>query len=109
MAEEIARIYVARAKLDDAAAMASLISPIPSGDQLAAVLQRRQSGISCAYDRETSTARYVVSNGNIVQCFTLTGISLQEAATVRAECDEIEIWDIDTFRAAAAAASARHF
>ena len=94
------KILSAMARFDDSRAMTSLLAPIPDGDALGQMLAERQPGRSQAYHAETRTARYVVSDGKTVQCFTVTNLTLEQAAAVAAECDSIKLWEPRAFQAA---------
>jgi hypothetical protein len=52
------------------------------------------------YHDETRTARYLLSDGELVLCFSVIGISLQQSAAILAECTAIASWDETAFHAA---------
>jgi hypothetical protein len=83
------RISFATARLDDAAAMAKFLSGIPNGEELGKVLQIGEPVSSRAYDDETWTARFVVSDGRAVQCFAVTDITIDQAEMIAAACIDI--------------------
>jgi len=63
-------IVLTAAPLHDAAAMAVFLRAIPNSEELAKVLQARDSVSSRAYDDDTWTARFVASDGQLVKCYT---------------------------------------
>jgi hypothetical protein len=93
-------ILTAIARLDDSSAMNALIEPIPKGEQLRKVLSSRTSGRWKAYHNETHSARYVVSDGEVVMCFTVTDLTLEQATTIAIECKAITEWDPSAFQEA---------
>ena len=78
--------------------MAKFLSPIPSGDQLAKVLQRRKPVSTRAYEDETRTARFVESDGNVVMCFTVADITIDQAEMIEAEWEGICALDETVFQ-----------
>jgi hypothetical protein len=93
------KIQLARARLDDSTAMDVLLAPIPNGDQLRQRLLTRTSGRTQGYHEETRTARYVVSDGQLVLCFTVTDLTIEQAATIATKCDAITEWEYGAFQA----------
>jgi hypothetical protein len=87
------KISLAMAPLHDAAAMATFLAAIPNSEELAKVLQERESVSSRAYDDETWTARFVGSDGQIVKCFAVTDITIDQAEMIAAA--EIDIVNCD--------------
>ena len=96
----VGRVYVASAKLTDASAMIQLLAAIPNGDELRTLLDEMGPGHLHAYHEQTRTARYVASDGDIVMCFTVINVRLEQAATIAAECESIATWDDREFYAA---------
>jgi hypothetical protein len=91
-------ISMAMARLADPAAMAQFLSPIPNSDQLAKLLEGRKAVSSRAYDDATWTARFVGSDGDAVKCFTVTGITIDQAEMIAAVCIDISAWQEPEFR-----------
>lgn len=96
----VTKILRATARLDDSAAMQTLLAPIPDGDELGRQLASRQPGLKARYFDEGRKGLYVVSDGKTVTCFTVTDVTVEQAATIRAECDSIEAWNYQRFQAA---------
>jgi hypothetical protein len=92
------KISSATARLDDAAAMARFLSGIPNGEDLGKVLQRREAVSSRAYDDETCTAHFVASDGQVVKCFAVTDITIDQAEMIAAACIDIPGLDEAGFR-----------
>jgi hypothetical protein len=93
-----AKISFATARLDDAAAMTRFLSGIPNGEDLGKVLQNREAVSSRAYDDETWTARFVSSDGQVVKCFAVTDITIDQAEMIAAACIDIPGLDEAGFR-----------
>jgi hypothetical protein len=94
------RIRSSSARLDDAAAMDKFLLDIPNSDDLARLLRADKPVTSRAYDDETGTARFVVSDGHCVKCFAVTDITIDQAEMIAAACIDAAAWDEDTFREA---------
>jgi hypothetical protein len=92
------KISLATARLDDAAAMAKFLSGIPNSEDLGKVLQKREAVSSRAYDDETWTARFVVSDGRVVECFAVTDITIDQAEMIAAAWILIPVMDEAGFR-----------
>jgi hypothetical protein len=92
------RISCAAARLDDAAGMAGLLSGIPNGEALARLLRAGEGMSSRAYDDETWTARFVSSDGQVVKCFAVTDITIDQAEMIAAACEDHPALDEAGFR-----------
>ena len=91
-------IVTTTARLDDDAEMAKFLSAIPNGDRLAKVLEERKPISSRAYEDEALTARFVESDGNVVMCFTVSDITIDQAEMIEAEWEGICALDEAAFR-----------
>lgn len=94
------RIHTTAARLDDDAAMATFLAPIPNGEQLAAVLANNEPVSTRAYDDETRTARFVESDGNVAKCFTVADITIDQAEMIETECEAANVWEDKAFQEA---------
>jgi hypothetical protein len=82
--------------------MAKFLVGIPNSEELAKVLQDLGSVSSRAYDDETWTARFVASDGQVVKCFAVTDITIDQAEMIAAGCTDILGCDEAGFREAVA-------
>jgi hypothetical protein len=96
------RISCAAARLDDAVAMAGFLSAIPNSEALAQLLRKGEGLSSRAYDDETWTARFVSSDGQVVKCFAVTDITIDQAEMIAAACADNPTLDESDFREAVA-------
>jgi hypothetical protein len=94
----VPNISMATARLADPTAMAQFLSPIPNSDQLAKVLDDGKAVSSRAYDDASWTARFVGSDGDVVKCFTVTGITIDQAEMIAAVCIDVSSWEEPEFR-----------
>lgn len=94
------KIFKSLARLDDEAALTEMLRPIRERELVKASLLKQESGRRQGYDKATRTARYIVSDGKVALCFTVTNVSLDQSAQIAAECDSITKWGLSTFRAA---------
>src|ERR1700690_47706 len=93
------RILTTSARLDDAAGMARFLAPIPNADRLAEVLADRKPISTRAYEDEAQIARFVECDGGNVMCFTVTGITIDQAEMIEAAWEGVCALDEDAFRA----------
>ncbi len=93
-------IVTTTARLDDEAGMAKFLLPIPNGDGLARVLESGKPISTRAYEDETRTARFVESDGSIVMCFTVAGITIDQAEMIEVEWERICALDETLFQEA---------
>jgi hypothetical protein len=91
-------IVTTTARLDDKVEMAKFLSTIPSSDQLAKVLERRKPVSTRAYEDQARIARFVESDGNVVMCFTVTDITIDQAEMIEAEWEGICALDETAFQ-----------
>jgi hypothetical protein len=98
------KITVAEARIDDARAMASFLAAIPNNEELAALLAKKELLNTRAYDDETQTARFVISDGNIALCFAVTEITIDQAELITIACEESNEWGAASFPEAASRA-----
>jgi hypothetical protein len=93
-------IATASARLDDEEAMERFLLPIPNSEQLAKVLEGRKPVSTRAYEDETQTARFVVSDGNTVKCFTVANVTIDQAEMIAAACEDMHAGGEKAFREA---------
>ena len=94
------RIMATTARLDDGAAMVRFLAPIPNADRLAEVLADRKPISTRAYEDEAQIARFVECDGSNVMCFTVSGITIDQAEMIEAAWEGVCGLDEDAFRAA---------
>jgi hypothetical protein len=94
------KIFDAVARLDDATALNALLAPIRDGATLKKKLRPGFRGHKYFYDGHTHTARYLLTNGDVVACYSVTDVSLEEAKAIAARCEGINEWCMTAFRAA---------
>jgi hypothetical protein len=94
------KILLVKVRLDDAAAVNSLVLPTHDKDNLVRMLNERQSGISHAYEEESRIGRFIASNGVTVMSFSISGITRRQAASIAEECEQIAVWDMLAIRKA---------
>lgn len=80
-----AAVHRADARLDDGAELERLLEPLPE----AADLRARLAGpfFARAWDAGTQRDHWLVSDGVRVTCYTLSGLTLAQAAAVRVRWD----------------------
>jgi hypothetical protein len=94
------RILSALARLNDAAAVNRLLAPMRNSATLKRKLRPGFCGHKYAYDLNTRIARFLLTNGEIVVCYSVTGVSLEEAKTIAIACEHLGEWSMRTFQAA---------
>ena len=75
-------IATTMARLDDDAEMTKFLCAIPDGEQLAMLLRERNPVSTRAYEDAAFTARFVESDGNIVMCFKVAPITIDQAEMI---------------------------
>jgi hypothetical protein len=91
-------IKTSNARLDDAAALASFLAPIPNADGLVQLLKTGEPVITRAFDDESFTARFVASDGTTARCYTVAGISIDQAELIARACEDIDQYSEQAFR-----------
>ncbi|HEY2107183.1 MAG TPA: hypothetical protein VGH29_15395 [Candidatus Binataceae bacterium] len=94
------KILSAMARLNDVAAINELLAPMRDRAALKRKLRPGFRGHKYVYDRRMRTARYLLTNGEFVACYSVTDVSLEQAAMIATACDEISEWSMTTFQAA---------
>jgi hypothetical protein len=77
----------AEAHVDDAAALDRLLAPLPEASELRPRLN--SPFFARAWHAERSCDYWVASDGRRVTCFTISGLTLQQAAAVRVRWDAL--------------------
>ncbi len=97
-------IQISEARIDDHSALASFLSAIPDSEQLGTLISTRDPLNTRAYDDDHQTARFVVSDGTTATCFTIAGITIDQAELITLSCEESNQWNVAAFRQALARA-----
>jgi hypothetical protein len=98
------RISSALARLGDAVALNELLAPLRHGAALKRKLRVGFRGHQYTYDVQARVARCLLTNGEIVACYSVAEVSLQEAKMIAAACEDLSEWSTSTFQAAVARA-----
>jgi hypothetical protein len=85
------KIITTRARLGDEAEMAKFLSPIPNGENPVSTR---------AYQDETRTARFVESDGDVVMCFAIDDLTIDQAEMIEIEWEGICALDESLFQKA---------
>jgi hypothetical protein len=96
------KIFCAVARLNDDAAMRSLLQPIEDAKNMGTVLRMVRTSILCPlYDERMRIARYIVLdiNSHIVGCHSVTDISRAQADEITAGCVSVSRWSPAAFDA----------
>jgi hypothetical protein len=98
------KISSALAHLADAAALNELLAPMRDSSALKRKLRLGFRGHQYTYDLQTRIARCLLTNGEIVACYSVTEVSLDEAKMIATACEDLSEWSMRTFQAAVARA-----
>ena len=90
-------ILTAYARFDDPPAVDKLLESISNADELRETLQSGRPMRARNWDRETRTARFIVSDGVTVGCYTVTEITAKQAARIASEVESIPTLASDKF------------
>ena len=77
--------------------MAKFLSSIPDGDHLAKVLEGREPVSTRAYEDKERIARFVESDGNVVMCFSVSNLTIDQAEMIEAQWEQICTLDESLF------------
>jgi GH24 family phage-related lysozyme (muramidase) len=102
-----ALMLVSTARIDEPQAMAAFLASIPDSEELGALLGTKEGLNTRAYEDDSQTARFVISDGTTVTCFTVTDITIDQAEMITIECEKSDAWSESAFREAAARALGR--
>jgi hypothetical protein len=97
-------IHISEARIEDQSSLASFLSAIPESAQLGALISTREPLNTRAYDDDQQSARFVISDGTTVTCFTIAGITIDQAELITIFCEESNEWNVAAFRQALARA-----
>jgi hypothetical protein len=100
------RVSSAFARLGDAAALSDLLAPMRDSAALKRKLRLGFCGHKYTYDSLSRVARCLLTNGEIVACYSVTEVSLDEAKMIAVACEDLSEWSMSTFQAAVARALA---
>jgi hypothetical protein len=101
------QLLTTTARIDDPDALAVFLGSIPDSAGLAPLLRSKEPLNTRAYDDDHLAARFVISDGSTVSCFTVTGITIDQAELITLECEKSDAWDEREFREAAGRVLAR--
>ena len=76
----LTKLHTLTVPLSDSQALADFLADIPYHDGLqAALLATGKPQNTRGYDDDNQVARFVISDGNVVTCFTVPGITIDQA------------------------------
>lgn len=90
-------IIATNARLEDAAQMAQFLAPIPNAGSLEALLIERRVVSTRTYDDDEMLARFVRSDGTLVACYTVKEVTIDEAEMIAAQCELLDVWNVENF------------
>jgi hypothetical protein len=94
------RVSAALARLSDAAALNELLASLRDGAALRRKLRVGFRGHKYTYDVRTRVARCLLTNGEVVACYSVAEVSLEEAKLIALVCEELSDWSMRNFQAA---------
>jgi hypothetical protein len=100
-------MLVSTACIDEPQDMAAFLASIPDSTELAGLVGEKGPLNTRAYDDENQTARFVISDGTTVTCFTIKDITIDQAEMITIECEKSDAWSETAFREAAVRALGR--
>lgn len=91
------KIIASHAKMDDTAEMALFLEGIPNAGDLEALLLQRKVVSTREYEDEEMIARFVRSDGTTVACYTVDGVTIDESEMIAAQCELLDVWNLENF------------
>jgi hypothetical protein len=98
--QRLTKLHIATVRLSDTNALVDFLAAIPNGDGLAELLASRTPQNTRAFDDDNLVARFVISDGTSVTCFTVTDITIDQAELITLACEESDAWDEASFQQA---------
>jgi hypothetical protein len=95
------QIFLANARVDDPAAKSALLAPLQDGGATAKALVPGQTAFAYVYNIDSRTARYLVSDGEMISCFSLVGVTQDEGMAVAKACEDKTDWSLNSFQTTA--------
>jgi hypothetical protein len=96
----LTKLHTLTVRLNDSQALAEFLADIPYHDGLAELLATRAPQNTRGYDDDNQIARFVISDGNLVTCFTVPEITIDQAELITLACEEADAWDEASFQQA---------
>jgi hypothetical protein len=96
------QIKTTTARIDEPKALAAFLASMPNSAELGNLIRTKEPLNTRAYDDENETARFVISDGIDATCFTVIGITIDQAEMITVECEKSDAWSDNAFREAAA-------
>jgi hypothetical protein len=96
------QIKTTTARIDEPQALAAFLASMPNSAELGNLIRTKEPLNTRAYDDENETARFVISDGIDATCFTVIGITIDQAEMITVECEKSDAWSDISFREAAA-------
>jgi len=103
------RLSLTTASIDDPMSVAAFLASIPNSVKLGELIRTREPLNTRAYDDDNQAARFVISNGAVATCFTITNITIDQAEMITVECEKSDAWSDAAFRQAASRALGESF
>jgi hypothetical protein len=100
--QRLTKLHTATVSLNDAKALEQFLADIPYHDGLAELLATRAPQNTRGYDDDNQIARFVISDGDVVTCFTVPEITIDQAELITLACEQVNAWDETAFQQAVA-------
>jgi hypothetical protein len=91
------KITESHAKFADTAQMAAFLASIPDADGLQVLLMKRRIVSTRTFDDDAMIARFVRSDGITVMCYTVEAVTIDEAEMIAAQCELMDVWNVESF------------
>jgi hypothetical protein len=96
----LTKLHTTTVRLDDTNALAEFLATIPNSEGLAQLLATRAPQNTRAFDDDNLIARFVISDGSVVTCFTVADITIDQAEMITLACEEADAWEGESFQQA---------
>ena|ERR1700733_8479506 len=91
------KILTSQAVLTDAAQMAAFLDGMPNATDLEALLLKMKVVSTRDYEDDEMTALFVRSNGTLVACYRVEGVTIDESEMIAAQCELLDDWNLESF------------
>jgi hypothetical protein len=91
------KITASHANIHNSAQLAQFLAPIPNAGNLESLLMERKAVSTRSYDDDTMIARFVRSDGTAVVCYAVEEVTIDEGEMIAAQCELLELWNLESF------------
>jgi hypothetical protein len=93
MADELIKIFERRIRIANEASMDSFFETLKDAANARRYFESGERGPGAVYDSRTQSASYLASDGMTIVCFTLVGVTPEQAGRIRDEVTRQNVFE----------------